>query len=271
MFTINNISKSDYPAFKERVIKTHYKTLKKYLNYFEIYKLKTGFFIWLRKKIYDNKFRKMEGITIGTEIKYGCKNIEIPIEFDTVMNAILKKDLTVPGLFRISATYSLLNSVEVETLKMFKEMRSTEYVTEFLMKYDSILLTNLFTRLINHFDSTLFPREFLEIALKVYKIEDENDRKICFKVLMVAFPYAKRCMFESIGKFVNTVSEENTKFDEKHVKTMNLNGICKVIAPKLFLLKSEVIDPFKIHDYVGILDYIYDSMPEIIEIDKDFN
>lgn len=268
MFTINDVEKSNYVEFKKNLINQHMMILRKYLNYFEISKLKSGFFTWIGKKFTCKKFRKTKGTVVETNIRYGEKKLEIPLEFDTLMSAILSKDLTIPGLFRVSAPFAKLNEVELSLLKMFDSSELRNTIMEFLVQYDVVLLCNLFSRMFCHFNTTLFPREFLDISIKMSQITNAQDQYICFKVLLAAFPYAKRTLFESVGKFVKLVSEEHIKFDEKHIKTMNLNGICKVLTPKIFLNKDEKMDPARMIEYVKILDFIYENMENIIQIDK---
>ncbi|KAM0678360.1 hypothetical protein BDAP_001074 [Binucleata daphniae] len=183
------------------------------------------------------------------------------------MECILRKDLNTKGIFRISANYNELNTTESRFIKMFVEKKTKTDLIDYLMTKDVILLCNLFTRVFKFFSTTLFPQSLIDLALTCFEIEAEEDRVVMMRMIILGFHYHNRQLFESISKFAYIISEQNCKNDFYLTQSMTLNSICKVLAPKIFIKRNKMVDPYKLCNYVDLLEYLFENMEAILQID----
>ncbi|KAM0676172.1 hypothetical protein GVAV_000135 [Gurleya vavrai] len=268
--TINDLTKQEYITYRKRVLKHYSKILEKHLSYSERNKLsfKSKFFLY--SLFQENKFMREKGITTETDVKFSNNNLKIPIEFDVLMTAILSKNLRTVGIFRISANFAELNKIEKEFLVLIENNVIRNDLLNFLMQKDIITLCNLFTRTFNIFPTTLFPKALIDISLELFKIDTEEERTVIMRIIMLAFHFPNRQLFESIAKFSKKISEENCKGDVFLTKSMTLNAVCKVLAPKIFLCKNEIMNPLLLSQHVNLLEYFFENMEAIIRVETMF-
>ncbi|KAM0687237.1 hypothetical protein COBT_001525 [Conglomerata obtusa] len=267
--TINDLDKDTFIEYKKKVFKHYKPILYKHLTFSERRKIQNHGYFTICYLFAKTKFMRNNSRTIKTEIKYSCEPITIPLEFDTIMTAILQKDLKTTGIFRISANYSEINVAEQKFIELLDNKNTRQDIIDYLISLDIILLCNLFTRIFNMFSTTLFPKSLINISLILYDIDSEEERAVLMRIVMLSFHHVNRMLFESIGKFAKDLSTENCREDLHLTKSMTLNAVCKVLAPKIFLCKNEIINPQLISKHVNLLDYFFENMLQILRVDKE--
>lgn len=264
--TINDLDKPNFIQYKEFIYKKRQRILLKYFDTKEIQAMKSDGYPckWL---FGEKKFTRPNVRFHDSDIRYSARLLRIPIDFDCVMTVVLEKDLTTTGIFRISTNYVQLEEVEAELLRLVAMNLARDDLLDYLRKYDIVLLTTLFSRLFTHYNTTLFPKRLLKIAIKANNIEDEEDKYSILKVILLSFPFTKRTMFESVAKFIKTVSEANVEGDSSNSRSMTVNGVCKVLAPRIFISNNDKLQIQDLFECIEMLDYVFAHMPNIIEID----
>lgn len=264
--TINDLDKNSFVEYRTKVLDKMMPILQKYFDKKAIqsFNPRDYWFAFMKK---DDKFKRSQGKSFDSVIRYSTRKQKIPLDFDCVMTVVLEKDMTTIGIFRISTNYILLDEVENELFRLIELNITRDEILEYLRKFDIILLTTLFSRLFTHYNTPLFPNNLMKIALRTNDIQEERDKFKVFKLIITAFPYSKRTMFESVGKFIKTVSDINIAADQSKSKSMTLNGCCKVLAPRIFITFKENVKIEILFKYIEILDYIFGNMPAVMELE----
>lgn len=265
--TINDLEPTTFKLYKTAYLQRHQKLLKQFFTSSEIGIIKKSFCYRLFSFFCPQKFEsELSNILEETQIKYSNK-LYIPEEFSILMKAIQAKDLSITGIFRISADFQRVNEVEQKYITMVKN--NDKSIERLLINEDVFLLTALFTRVFKHFKGTLLPKNYLNPCVKAHLVQDETIKVKLLQSIFLGLNYENRALFESIGKFVRICSDNQTKNNGEHLKTMNLDGIVTVIAPKVLCAHGEKIDDLDFFKCcVDMLIFVFENIERILTIDS---
>ncbi|KAM0687150.1 Rho-type GTPase activating protein Rga1, partial [Conglomerata obtusa] len=245
-------------------------TLNNYLSFYEINYLTKSNLFHVFDLFSTCEFGRDNEKLVATRIKYSSKEVWIPLELDCVMTALFQSNLQAQGIFRVNGKFEEVNEVSNNFQYLISQNFQHSDIVEYLLQQKIHVLCDIFTRTLTTYNGPLFPKRLRNIFEKIWKIKEAYDRQICLKLLFICFPYKNRQIFESIGKFVVHVSNENTKDDPEHKRSMDVHGICVSLMPAIVISKGDVLSVEKLGWYTAFLHDLFSNMEQILDVTDTF-
>ncbi|TBU06755.1 RhoGAP domain-containing protein [Hamiltosporidium tvaerminnensis] len=186
--SINDLNKDLYRKYILDYIDNHYTLISRYYSVISITIIRNDL-DFLEKLIYNTEFKRTNCSYLRCNIKYGQRDVKIPMEFKILMDAILKRDLRQEGLFRKVPVYTDLKMARDDYIGGVLAGENIRYLRNVLKKFDVICLTSLFKELFNLYNTPVFPEKYLKLLLVIAKMKDHsmenrnisysNEKEIC--------------------------------------------------------------------------------------------
>lgn len=257
MTTINDLDDKEFLEYKKEFYDANFIVISNALSYIEISKLNQTFLGRLMYPIVS--FAKDDlKFWVSTNLKYGKRNIFVPIDFYTLTETILSLDIKVGGLFRVRNSLSTVKDcVNMLERYIFNRTPFDEVRDKLTETFNIIDLTTAFKEVIRNYKQTVIPDTFLPIILKCNKIEDKNERLKLYHYLYLSLPKYNRHILEATIFFLYLIHDIATNEGEDYTTNMDMEGISTVMMPNILLKKENDVSL----DEVSIL---VDFMKEFI-------
>lgn len=206
---------------------------------------------------------------VECRFKFGKGKILVPLEFVALMEMMLKKDCKDIGLFRKPSCIVDSRDSQRVLMRAVERGDSLESILKKLSRYDPIILSGNFKYVLSNFPCTIFPSKFLSSVLKITAVEDDDEKYILSKYVLLKMPRENRSILEAITKFFEIVHDITTSGGVNYVGNLDLKGYGTVIMPNLFLNNEKNIsfrDLMDLADYAGYLIVNFRNLIDITEI-----
>ncbi|WUR03522.1 Rho GTPase activating protein [Vairimorpha necatrix] len=242
MTTINDLEDIEFITYKKDFLNTHKTTIFNSLSYIEISKLnQTILGRWMYPVV---SFAKDDiKFWIATTLKYGQRNVFVPLNFYTLTETILSLDIKVGGLFRVrnsmATVKECVNMLEegIYNRVSFKEIRDN-----LAENFNVIDLTTAFKEVLRSYKQTVIPESFLPIILKFSKLEDKNERLSLYHYLYLSLPKYNRHLLEATIYFLYLVHDIATNDGKDYTTNMDMEGISTVMMPNILLKNNNEVN-----------------------------
>ncbi|KAL0266029.1 UNVERIFIED_CONTAM: hypothetical protein PYX00_011746 [Menopon gallinae] len=218
------------------------------------------------------RYRKQSHIErklVECRFKFGKGSVLVPMEFVALMEVMLKKNCKDIGLFRkpscVADSQESLNVL----IRSVERGDSLETILRKLNRYNPTILSGNFKYALSNFPCTIFPPKFLNSVLKITTVEDEEEKYILSKYILLKMPRVNRSILEAITKFFEIVHDITTNGGVNYVGNLDLRGYGTVIMPDLFLSSEKNLsfrDLTDLAEYAGYLIVNFKKLIDVAEI-----
>ena len=203
--------------------------------------------------------------------KFGRGRIFVPLEFVALMEVMLKKDCKAIGLFRKPSCIVDSRESQSVLVNAVEEGDSLDTILKKLDMYDPTILSGNFKYILSSSPCTIFPPKFLNSILKITAIENEEEKYVLSKYILLKMPKSNRSILEAITKFFEIVHDITTSGGVNYVGNLDLKGYGTVIMPNLFLCNEKTVsvrDLTDLADYAGYLIINFKNLVDVTEIEN---
>ncbi|KAF9761837.1 Rho-GTPase-activating protein LRG1 [Nosema granulosis] len=236
--TINDLEEDEYLSYREEYYNTNKELIKKYLNLFDTVQLKQNF--WGRTFFHMSDLADDKDVFwVSSSLKYGMKNVFVPIDFYTLTETVLTLDCRVRGIFRVRNSMitvkECVNMLEVELKNRtsFKDIRN-----KLAENFNVIDLTTAFKEITRNYKTTVIPENCLKIIFKCFDTKDKAERLILYHYLYISLPKFNRHILEATIYFLYLIHDLATNGGKEYENNMNMEGISTVMMPNLILKEN---------------------------------
>lgn len=259
--SIHDINDEELDNYLKTFVNQNRCILKKVFNVFEIKKLSN---FWIFSKLFGSEELQRDGIEyVPTRIKYSYRNIMIPYDLNEMMEFMLTKDFSEPGLFKKSPSREL----EEKASEEFRQcLKTRTELNKALSKYDANVISAVFRRIFNYYRMSIIPKEYIEYFSRIKKLKHESQKRISLKFLLLCMPSKNLTTLEAVVKFIDIICELTNKSAKNHKEYMNLYGFTTVMMPNLMLKGNENLLVNNAIDLVDVLYIVFKDFKQLISI-----
>jgi hypothetical protein len=262
--TINDLEDKDYIEYKKEYFISNENVIRKYFGYLDLAKLNQTF---LGKFIFpiDKLAKDGSNFWVSSGLKYGKKNLFVPVDFYTLTETVLSLDVRVGGIFRVRNSLVTVKEcvdmleAEISNRSFFSEIRD-----RLAENFNVIDLTTAFKEVVRNYKHTTIPENLLGIVLKLSHIDDEVDRLVLYHYFYLSLPKFNRHLLEAIIFFLYLIHDIATDDGANYEDNMNMEGISTVMMPNLLLKNYNDIGLEQVPLLVNFMKEFILNFPKIV-------
>lgn len=268
--TINDLEDDEYMSYKKEYYESNKILIAKYFNYIDLAKLQQNF--WGRTFFPMADLAKDKDVFwVSSTLKYGMKNVFVPIDFYTLTETVLTLDCRVRGIFRVRNSMitvkECVNMLEVELKNRtsFKDIRN-----KLAENFNVIDLTTAFKEITRNYKTTVIPDSCLKLIFKCFNTTEKSERLVLYHYFYVSLPKFNRHVLEATIYFLYLIHDIATNGGKEYENNMNMEGISTVMMPNLLLKKNNDVSLDQVPILVDFMVEFIANFPTIIKQNPTF-
>ncbi|KAL6121721.1 hypothetical protein NUSPORA_01306 [Nucleospora cyclopteri] len=261
---INGMNYDEDTHYTQSYLKKNSGIINKYFGFIGSRRIKKSYFWSIFYEI--SEIQVYEKNLTCTKFKFCEENIYIPKTLDLISETILSKKFDKNGLFRVNSTKQRLRTASALLYDIVEQRVNVTKGKQLLDKnFDLIDCCELYKELLRSFNTTIIPKSYIDLIVRISDISNIDDKIICCKAIYYSLPKNNRSILES-NIFVCYKICEKMEKSKTHLQQMDLDGISIVMMPNLFLEKDQDIEIEKVLVLVEFCKYFYSNFPLICQI-----
>lgn len=262
--TINDLTDEEFDHYYNYFYNKHYRLLRKYFSLFTLQKIKKN---GILNPLYKEEPLFMDELEqIPTQFHYSFAEQKISIEFYILMEVIIRKDLKTHGLFRKTAPISLIKKSNAELMNSISEKMNIEAIIKNMMTYDEITLCCLFKHLFDNYPTGPLPVVFMDMYIKLPKVQSKYEKLICYKFLHLNLPRQNRIFIEVVANFFEMLYMISTDCGTDCKDHLDRYGLALVMTPKFFKLENINFPLENIASLSESITFVFTDIPDIFRV-----
>lgn len=257
--TINDLTDKKYREYYNCLIRKHINILNKYFSVLEISFLKDNFFSQFIMNVPEINTKNYLGVT--SLFAFSGTPIHIPYGLNILSEILVENKESRKGIFRVNSPLEKVNSLLAIINSVSKGEIDPDIGAKIIRTaFDMYDISESYKTLFRRFNCYVIPRGLVPLLLKVHKITDPEDKKICAKILLSRIPRNNRMILENCAYICNFLG---TKYNDND-QQMNIQGLGVVMMPNLITINSNSVHIEAIKSLSDFTSYLFDNFEELI-------